>query len=237
MFTLFWGGEVFAPRRLHAGENVGVFLRRAYTSAMVEACRRLKGLIIGVDLINEPHPGFIGLPNLLAFDPNSNLHLGSMPSPLQSMIIADGFAIKVPVYEKTWVVGNGAPTWPLSFAPTAPRKGDVPRVNASMTRAWADGAEDVWRQHDVWRIDEDGSISCNHPYFSVFPPGHSRSAQNVDFISGCLDPPLNLHVAAWGSRAFADFYDPFISAFSRRLREIDSDIFLAGSCVRECVSA
>ena len=197
MFTLFWGGEVFAPNRLYAGENVGIFLRRTYTSAILEVCRRLRGLIVGVDLINEPHPGLIGLENLHAFDQNANLHLGSMPTPLESMIIADGFCMKVAVYEKTWIVGNGAPTWPLSFAPTAPRTGVVPSVNVDMVRAWADGVEDVWRQHGVWQLNDDNSISCNHPYFSVFPRGHGRSGQTVDFISGQRShpfPPLRLFI-------------------------------------------
>jgi hypothetical protein len=184
MFTLFWGGEVFAPKRLYAGQNVGAFLRHAYTSAILEVCRRLQGLIIGVDLINEPHPGLIGLPNLHAFDPVANLHLGTMPSPLQSMMIADGCCIQVAVYEKTWVVGNGFPTWPLSFEPTAPRKGVAPRVNVCRVRAWADGVEDVWRQHGVWQCNRDSSISCHHSYFNFFPTSHERSGQKVDFVSG-----------------------------------------------------
>ena len=184
LFTLFWGGEVFAPNRLHAGENVGSFLQRTYTAAIVEVCHRLRGLIMGVDLINEPHPGFISLEHLHAFDPVANLHLGCMPSPLQSMMLADGFSMKVPVYDKTWVVGNGWPTWPLSFEPTAPRLSHVPMVNADKVRAWRSGEQDVWRQHGVWGVNDDGSVACNHPYFSVFPPNHPRSGQKVDFIAG-----------------------------------------------------
>jgi hypothetical protein len=184
LFTLFWGGEVFAPNRLHAGENVGVFLRRTYTAAIVEVCHRLRGLIMGVDLINEPHPGFLSLDNLHAFDPVANLHLGCMPTPLQSMMLADGFSMNVPVYDKTWVVGNGLPTWPLSFEPTAPRTCHVPVVNADKVRAWSSGVQDVWRQHGVWDLNDDGSVSCNHTYFSVFPPNHARSGQKIDFIAG-----------------------------------------------------
>jgi hypothetical protein len=184
LFTLFWGGEVFAPNRLYAGENVGYFLRRAYTAALLEVCHRLRGFIMGVDLMNEPHPGLIGLVNLHAFDRIANLHLGSMPSPLQTMMIADGCSMTVPMYDRTWIVGNGLPTWPLSFEPTAPRLRHVPAVNPDKVRAWCDGVEDVWRQHGVWGLNDDGSVSCNHHFFSVFPPGHARSGQKVDFMAG-----------------------------------------------------
>jgi hypothetical protein len=55
MFTLFWAGEVFAPGLLYQGQNVGVFLRQKYMLSIQELCRRLRGLIVGVDLMNEPY--------------------------------------------------------------------------------------------------------------------------------------------------------------------------------------
>jgi hypothetical protein len=54
MFTLFWGSEVFAPRLLHEGQSVGSFLRGKYMLAVQDLCRRLRGFIVGVDLMNEP---------------------------------------------------------------------------------------------------------------------------------------------------------------------------------------
>jgi hypothetical protein len=145
-----------------------------------------------------------------------------MPSPLQCMMLADGCCAKVPVYSKTWICGNVYPSWPLSFTPTAPLKGDAPTVNSKMARAWIDGAKDVWRQHGVWQLHDAGSISCNHSYFSVFPPHHDRNGQKVDFMSGAtlkcfLFPRLLAFQSFALSRTFR-----FLQSFHRHIARLHS---------------
>ncbi|KAI8854346.1 glycoside hydrolase superfamily, partial [Chytridium lagenaria] len=75
MFTLFFGGKTFAPQCLGPdGTNIQDFLQNHYFGAFAELAKRIAlasvefGLedevVIGYDTLNEPHPGFIGVPNL-----------------------------------------------------------------------------------------------------------------------------------------------------------------------------
>lgn len=54
--------------------------------------RRLKHLpvVIGFEVINEPHFGYIGLKSMEGFNPLKDLHYGPTPSALQSMALASG---------------------------------------------------------------------------------------------------------------------------------------------------
>jgi hypothetical protein len=85
MFTLFWGGEQFAPQFMvdndtnvvvddAAGEkkkstskiNIQKYLQTHYINAMAELLKHLSGLdnIVGIGTMNEPSSGFINIANL-----------------------------------------------------------------------------------------------------------------------------------------------------------------------------
>lgn len=46
--------------------------------------------MVGFEVINEPHPGYIGLESLHAWDELKELRLGESPSALQSFLMGDG---------------------------------------------------------------------------------------------------------------------------------------------------
>jgi hypothetical protein len=62
MFTLFWGGNVFAPRLRVDGESAQDWLQTRYIEALAHCRRRLKNCkaLAGWVPINRPNPGLIG---------------------------------------------------------------------------------------------------------------------------------------------------------------------------------
>ena len=83
MFTLFFGGNDFAPRTLVDGEPVQEFLQRHYLDAVAQVALRLRGLshVLGYDTLNEPSAGYIGVRDLAAVP--GPLRLGTAPSPFE----------------------------------------------------------------------------------------------------------------------------------------------------------
>lgn len=165
MFTLFFAGDVFAPKTTYKDENAGCFLRRHYIECFTEVARRLRNLkcIIGFDVMNEPHNGFIGLPTLQYFDSDVLLHLGDMPNALQSMRLAAGIPQEVPHYTQSW--------------PVPSRHTSTSSVNPNGICAWLKGRKDIWLEHGVYFADG----KHQDQYFSTFPAGHSRAGDLVNF--------------------------------------------------------
>ncbi|KAI0222687.1 hypothetical protein L0F63_006576, partial [Massospora cicadina] len=140
MLTLFFGGNTFAPGRQYEGVSVQDFLQGHYISCYRHLARQLKGLacVLGFEVINEPHPGYIGVQRIDRFDESRELHLGLMPSPLQSMALGDGLAQRVKYYNKSW-------PWPS-------RAAGVCDVNPRGARAWLAFTSCVWREQGVWGV-------------------------------------------------------------------------------------
>ena len=64
MFTLFFGGETFAPDCMIGGVNIQTFLQKHYFDAFCELIKRisqtpglLDEVVVGYDTLNEPSPG------------------------------------------------------------------------------------------------------------------------------------------------------------------------------------
>ncbi|MGD0808068.1 MAG: cellulase family glycosylhydrolase, partial [Anaerolineales bacterium] len=99
MFTLFFGGNDFAPATRVNGEPVQEYLQRHYIAAVCHLAQRLKGLpnIVGYDTLNEPGKGFIGWEDLRL--PGGSVKVGPLPSPYQSMLLGSGYSQAVEVWE------------------------------------------------------------------------------------------------------------------------------------------
>ena len=177
MFTLFFAGETFAPgavyggpEREFAGRNVGFVLRTAYIRAYTRLLRALAPLanVLGVDPFNEPHPGYIGLASLHAFDPTADLHLGHMPSALQSMALAAGVPTRVPFYARSW--------------PGPSRLVRQDTLNAARLSAYLPGRADVWRAERVFAVDgDDGDCVTVGPRGASYFATHPVTGAAVDF--------------------------------------------------------
>lgn len=200
MFTLFWAGEVYAPDAVIAdprpaaatsGEpiNVGTLMRECYLNTIRRIFGALADLpnVVGLDAMNEPHPGFIGLDSLHGFDEGLYLHLGDMPTAAQSILLGSGIPQeKVPVYTKSW-------PWPTSQSRTrriAPEKRD--------TGVWLPGRMDIWKHHGVYRIDEtsDGSVFDDDYFRRALGSKTGVVGGKVDFVSAFYSPFLRSCILA-----------------------------------------
>ena len=101
MFTLFYGGNDFAPNTLIDGIPVQEFLQSHFIGAMQQVAQRLKGMphVIGYDTMNEPSHGFIGFKDVEVNE--TTLDIGHTPTPYQAMQLGMGFAQDVPLWTLT----------------------------------------------------------------------------------------------------------------------------------------
>ena len=139
MFTLFFGGDRFAPKCAIDGEPAQRYLQRHYVAALAELAAALKHCanVVGFGSMNEPLPGLIGREDLGALD--GPLRNGRMPTPFQAMALGDGHAVDVGVYAIDSL-------WTLAFGRAVGSRTE----NAAGRRAWLDGRDCVWKAHGVW---------------------------------------------------------------------------------------
>jgi len=161
MFTLFFGGDDFAPQTRLDGEPIQGFLQRHYIEAIRQVALRLRGLpfVVGYDTMNEPLPGYIGWEDLNR--PPRLLRIGPTPTPLQSMALGEGFPAEIEEWKLTML---------------GPRRAGVWRLDPKGTRAWLPGRGCIWREHGIWEPGPDGAPSLLQPgYFAI------RGSRVVDF--------------------------------------------------------
>ena len=119
-------------------------------------------------MINEPHPGYIGLPTLHGWNYQTDLHLGAAPSPLQSFAAGSGHETPgVAVYTRSWPV----PTRKTAST-VLPHKGE------ESARAWLNGVQCAWEREAVWMWDrEQGrTVVLKEGYFA-----RTAKGRRVDF--------------------------------------------------------
>ncbi len=170
MFTLFFGGNRFAPKTQIDGEPVQETLQRHYIDAVKQVALRLRGLpnVVGYDTLNEPSAGLIGWPDLNALD--GLLRLGDSPTPFQAMLLGAGFPQEVEV----WHVGL-----------TGARRRGRRMMNRNGVRVWQQGHRCIWQEHGVWDQDADGRPRLIDPHYFARIGGRP-----VDFANDHLLPFL-----------------------------------------------
>jgi hypothetical protein len=168
MFTLFFGGNDFAPDTLVDGEPVQEFLQHHYLEAIAQLAQRLRGLrqVIGYDTLNEPSAGYIGWRDLTAAP--APLRLGTAPSPFEAMQLGEGATLDLD-------------TWGVRLLGIR-RTGHQP-VNPHGLRAWRQGSQCVWRANGVW-------AGGAHDAPRLVRPDHFRQVRgrDVDFTSDYYKP-------------------------------------------------
>jgi glycosyl hydrolase family 5/cellulase (glycosyl hydrolase family 5) len=161
MFTLFFGGNDFAPATRVEGEPVQDYLQRHYLAAICRLAERLKGLpnVVGYDTLNEPLRAYLGWADLRAA--GGRVKVGPCPSPHQAMLLGAGYPQSVDVWEAR-VTG---------FKRIGQRL-----LNEGRARVWLPGHDCVWRQNGVWDVGADGEPRLLRPdYFA------RRDGRPVDF--------------------------------------------------------
>ncbi|KAJ7118441.1 glycoside hydrolase [Mycena crocata] len=186
MATCFWAGDTFTPKLLVKGRDgsdvtVQQFLQNAFLDTYEVLAKAVGDLnaVIGFEMMNEPHRGYIDLKSLHEFDYNTDLHLSYVPTPFQS-----------------FQLGAGHPTsvshWTRSF-PMPTRKTSEAVLNTKGCKAWRpDGptlGECVWAMHGVWGWDrnKDVAVVLRENYFVK----HPLTGESIDWYTDFYYPFLH----------------------------------------------
>jgi len=168
MFTLFFGGDDFAPETHIDGVPVQAYLQGHFTRAMQQVAEVTKDIpsVIGFGTINEPSRGYIGAKHIAELP--HRLKIGECPTPYQSILLGAGFAQDVEV-------------WNITVA--GARKQGEKRIDPAGKTAWREGAACVWKQNGLWETDRDGQ-----PH--IMMPNHfaNRRGRPVHFMDDYLLP-------------------------------------------------
>ncbi|MTI94641.1 MAG: glycosyl hydrolase family 35 [Firmicutes bacterium] len=168
MFTLFFGGNDFAPATFIDGEPVQEYLQRHYINSIRQVARKLKDLphVVGFDTLNEPSRGYIGWQDLTKYE-----HLqkqGNRPTPWQSILLGAGYPQTVEV-------------WKLGL--TGMRRSGRRRINPEGQRVWLPGRDCIWWENGVWDLDAHGKPELlRADYFSHV------NGRPVDFGRDYMNP-------------------------------------------------
>lgn len=176
MFTLFFGGNDFAPKTMVDGISIQDFLQDHFIGSMVKVAEKLKDLpnVIGYETLNEPAHGYIGLENLNTHF--GELQLGVSPTPWQSMLLASGIPQKVDILDRTYFgVKKKGERW----------------VNQSRASLWLPGRQDIWIENGVWDFDRDQNPILREPMAFA-----NHAGKAVDFMHEYYLPYLLKHAKA-----------------------------------------
>jgi hypothetical protein len=162
MFTLFFGGNDFAPKTKIEGQPAQEYLQGHLVKAYAKVAERLKGLpaLVGYDTMNEPFRGYINCYNL---NTTGWYHYKSGPCPtaFQGMLMGVG----IPQEAEVW-------------KPFLPKLIGSEVLNPGGVKVWKDGHDCIWRTHGVWDLDNEGKPVLLQPdYFQV------RNGRQVDFVN------------------------------------------------------
>lgn len=172
MFTLFFGGNVYAPETFVDGTPVQDWLQEHYLAAMRHCYRRLKNCkaIAGWGAMNEPHSGYIGYQNLANLE-NYVVAAGAMPSAFEAMAAASGYPMKVPIYSMLSLSG--------------PKIKGYTTINPKGEKLFKEGFECPFKKAGVW-TDEGGIPKLLKPdHFSTL------NGKPVNFTDDFLSPFLH----------------------------------------------
>jgi hypothetical protein len=142
MFTLFFGGNVYAPETFIDGISAQDWLQEHYLAAMRHCYRRLKNCkaIVGWGTMNEPHSGFIGYQNLANLE-HFMVASGAMPNPFAAMAAASGYTMQVPIYSMISLSG--------------PKIKGYTTINPNGEKLFDEGYECPFKKAGIW-TDEGG---------------------------------------------------------------------------------
>lgn len=172
MFTLFFGGNDFAPHTTIDGRPVQEYLQTHFIEAFKQVAQRVRDMphVIGYEAFNEPSPGWIGHPDL-HYRSEKMLHIGPSPTPFQAMQLGSGVMQTVDVFK---------------LGPAGTRITHQETLNSNKRRVWRQGYEAVWQANGVW----DFVPGSDHQQVMLLRPRHfsQRDGQPVDFNRDYLVP-------------------------------------------------
>lgn len=169
MFTLFFGGNEFAPSVRVDGMNIQDYLQEHYMNAIQRVAYRVKDnpYVVGFETLNEPNPGWIG--RLVdGSDSDISIQLYYAFTPFDAMVTAAGLPRVIPY--------NAVKRFAL-------REIRRDLLNSAGVSCWLEGSEDIWRKQGIWNIDESGEpMILNNEYFM------KNGERPIDFVDDYFAP-------------------------------------------------
>lgn len=151
MFTLFWGGNAFAPDLKIDDQNIQHFMQSCYINAISELANELKGCknVVGFEVMNEPSSGYIGIKDISKQWETDVI--GECPTPLQGMMLGDGISQKIEIN---------------SLGSFGVNKESPMIKNKNKVSAWNSKNGCIWKQHGVWSDNNGKSPIVKKEYFN-----------------------------------------------------------------------
>jgi hypothetical protein len=170
MWTIFFGGNDFAPSCRIGGQNARDYLQEHYFNAIKQVVTRVRDnpYVIGFDTLNEPNQGWIG-----SKVDGSNLEgfseiLGHAFTPLDAMLTGSGYTRTVGYREIK------------RFGIKETRRDDI---NKDKISCWLNHHDDIWKSADIWNVNENGEpVIGNNDYFMY------REGTPINFYKDYLSP-------------------------------------------------
>jgi hypothetical protein len=174
MFTLFFGGNDFAPHCLVEGQPVQEYMQTHYINAIKRVAERLRDFphVTGYEYLNEPHPGFIGMDDLTEpIRVAGQIMPGLQVSPFDGMVLASGISrtVKVAELKRLGVKITGETT-----------------IDPGGNSCWLCDREDIWQKEGIWEINPGGSPVLLRPHYF-----RSVNGNPVTFFADYLKPCIN----------------------------------------------
>ncbi|MFX1573566.1 MAG: cellulase family glycosylhydrolase [Promethearchaeota archaeon] len=170
MWTLFFGGNDFAPICKVNGINARDYLQNHYFNAIKQVAIRVKDnpFIIGFDTLNEPYQGWIEYLVDGSDIEGFSEALGYAFKPIDAMLTGAGYTRIVPYREIK------------RFGIKITRED---KMNEKGISCWLDGYEDIWKKVGVWGINDNNEpVILKNDYFK------KKDGKKVDFFKDYLTP-------------------------------------------------
>jgi hypothetical protein len=178
MFTLFFGGKLYAPSFLVENRSIQDYLQEHYFRMLGALASRLAPFphVIGFGSMNEPHHGYIGWKDL--GKPSKWLMKnGPTPTGLEAMAAASGRKQSVRNYR---------------FTPLGPLATGYVWINSEEQILWKSGYECPWKREGVWDFVRGKAVLLDPAYFARRGGRGSAGAShgNIRFSEDLLKPFL-----------------------------------------------
>jgi len=170
MWTLFFGGNDFAPSCIIDGMNAQDYFQQHYINSIREVALRVKNnpYIVGFDSLNEPEQGWIEKEVDGTGTEKFTEGLGYDFTPIDAMLTGSGFTREVG-YKEIKRLGI--------------RETRRDEMNKGKISCWLENKEDIWKKEGVWGLDEEGKpIIQKNGYFVA------KKNERVDFYQDYLSP-------------------------------------------------
>lgn len=207
MWSLFWGGRLFAPQFKIGDENVQDFLQSHYLGAMSALACRLASApnVLGFDTLNEPGLGWTGAALsyrhvVASQDHPDEPRVGPALSPLDGLAMARGLPVTVPLLTRD-SSGKAVPTSERTF-------------NSNRVSIWKADSNCPFEAAGAYRVENGVAIALDEDHFR-FADGR-RLTMPVDGFAPFfrrVAETVGAHCPDWS--IFAEM-DPFAHVSGRR---------------------